>query len=1026
MDIRTALTAFALLYSAAVAIAAERPYLREADEIATLRQGWTDDARAKVREKWAGYLALSDEQFWTLPPGPAVYRAMGVNQTEGCPKCGKAAYDVGGLWPFKCDILNKPWKVTCPNCGAVFPTNDFAAFYESGLDSRGYFIPEQADRSLLFNPERPAADDPLRTWGVDDGTGWVDEKGNRFWFIARYCGTLWTQLTRDARAMAEDYQRTGEPRLAHVVGILMARMADIHPDLNFTEQGVHPGDYKLGRDEGKAIWACGPYSEAGRMRDLLTTYDDIWEPIGADTQLVEFLTARCAQIGHPERAGSADAVRRHIESELILEGARDVMRSRAAGSQRYGGDVGHMEWTLALQGLVVDDPELKAELLAWPFQGPFPLKGGMHEVLCGAILGREGAGGSSSPGYSKTHYTMARTLADIYARLEGPEHRDLYALYPAIKHSYDSQFLLNCCEKYFPHIGDSSPCGSPGLTCNANTMLEAFARFGEPRYARMAYFLNKHSTRGFPEQVGAQVQAIVDEQGDWEQTATNLNGYGLSILRSGDAADDQRAAWLYYGRAVTNSHSHDDRLNIGLYAKRLDLMPDLGYPERTGRWPRRVAWTSNTLSHNTVVVDGSRQKPVVGGRMQQMGVSPIVQMVDVASEAVYPQTNLYRRQYAMIDIDGADSYLVDLFRVKGGSEHHYSFHSAEGDVLTEGLTLTAQPTGTLAGEDIDFGEYDPQVKGLDYAGLGYEYLRNVRRDTAPPPAFSVTWQVKDTWGQHGKGLRAETDVRLRLSMLGQHDEVIIATGEPPRLGKPSNPESLEYLLVHNQGENAASVYAAVVEPYQGERRLSDIRRLPVEPAADDVEGIEAVALQITHADGMVDYVLSAHDGSVERTAGGIRFAAEWALIRVRDGQALYAAMAGGTLLSGYGVELGAPAAGREGTISDFDREMDESNCIYTETDLPMGETLAGTWMRVENDGRQDACYEIKSVRREDGRSVIDLGDISLIRGVKNPEDYAEGYEYNVAVGDAFTIPGWTWAQRGADGAWQVRSNVGAR
>ena len=46
---------------------------------------------------------------------------------------------------------------------------------------------------------------------------------------------------------------------------------------------------------------------------------------------------------------------------------------------------------------------------------------------------------------------------------------------------------------------------------------------------------------------------------------------------------------MYYGCAVTNSHTHYDRMNIGLFAKGLNLMPDLGYPERTGAWPKRGA-----------------------------------------------------------------------------------------------------------------------------------------------------------------------------------------------------------------------------------------------------------------------------------------------------------------------------------------------------------------------------------------------------------------------------------------------------
>lgn len=53
-------------------------------------------------------------------------------------------------------------------------------------------------------------------------------------------------------------------------------------------------------------------------------------------------------------------------------------------------------------------------------------------------------------------------------------------------------------------------------------------------------------------------------------------------------------------------------------------------------------------------------------------------MADLSAPEVYPQTSTYRRVVAMIDIDEDTSYTVDIFRVVGGNEHHFSFHGAEG------------------------------------------------------------------------------------------------------------------------------------------------------------------------------------------------------------------------------------------------------------------------------------------------------------------------------------------------------------
>jgi hypothetical protein len=44
------------------------------------------------------------------------------------------------------------------------------------------------------------------------------------------------------------------------------------------------------------------------------------------------------------------------------------------------------------------------------------------------------------------------------------------------------------------------------------------------------------------------------------------------------------------------------------------------------------------------------------------------------------------------------------------------------------------------------------------------------------------------------------------------------------------------------------------------------------------------------------------------------------------------------------------------------------------------------------------------VRREPGRTAIDLGDVNLVRSVKDPNNYKAGYRYNLDPGDRFTIP----------------------
>jgi len=1010
MRIELALVLLVLAAISISAVADQRPYLRAQDGVKALRDGCTPKMREDALTRWRHYLEMSDEDTWRLIPGSSVLRAKLVNRRQGCPNCGRKAFEVGGYCPFRFDFWSMPWKVKCPSCGEIFPKNDFQKFYESGLGQDGLFYPERADRSLLFNTEHPDPNDPLHLYGVDDGRGYIDSskldegEGVRspveYHFVARYCFQWWRQMTKDVAAMAFDYLRTGEPQLGHKVGIILARMAHVYPGLDYNTQGIHYSRDRLGGEPGKAIRACWePYEMQARAH----AYDDAWAVFGDDAELVEFLTAKVQQCGHAEWTGSVAAIRSHIEQNLVAEGARAIMEDRAKGSRWYGGDMGDVEYTVALLGATVDDEATKRELLEWPFAAPFPQRGGLHEMFTGPVIGREGAGGSSAMGYSSTHYEMGRKLADLYLAVRGPQHRDMYAEYPCIKKSYETQFFLNCTNRYHPQIGDSGSAGQPACRCDVSTALEAFRKFGDVKYAQMAYSLNHHSTEGFSPDVAEKIEAIIKQHGEIERGNTNLNGYGLTILRSGPEAQ-QRAAWLYYGCGVTNSHTHYDGLNIGLIAYELNLMPDLGYPERTGNWPKRIGWTSNTVSHNTVVVDQSRQQRAVVGNMNLFCCSPTVRLIDVSRAAVYPQTTFYGRSYAMIDISAQNSYLVDIFRVKGGKDHHLSFHSAEGDVVTEGLQLVKQPTGTLAGPDIEFAQSAEDAASVPGNISGFDYLRDVERDTAPPDHWSVEWQVKDTWNVLGQGRHAPTNVRLRFTMLGAHHEVMLADGEPPLLGKPNNPKVLKYLLVHDSGEDVASVYASVIEPYQRHSKLESIRRMPMEPPADDIDGMEAVAIEVKHSAGVTDYILSAHDGSVTRRVAGMEFAGQWGFVRTRDGKTEAAYLVGGTLLAGNDFRLESAVAQYEGIIAEMDREMDDHNCIYTDAQLPEGQMLTGSWLKVTNDGGQDACYEIKDIRSENGRTAIDLGDITFIRSVKDSTNYELGYIYNFEVGDHFTIP----------------------
>ena len=135
---------------------------------------------------------------------------------------------------------------------------------------------------------------------------------------------------------------------------------------------------------------------------------------------------------------------------------------------------------------------------------------------------------------------------------------------------------------------------------------------GDQDFVRLLYAANAHSTDGLPYDLFVEDPAafqqrvakfVADEGPDIKLSSVNKPNWCLAVLRAGTGAD-ARAAWLDYDSG--GRHGHADALNLGLFAKGLDLLPDMGYPPvQYGGWAAPCAvWYTQTTAHNTVVVDG--------------------------------------------------------------------------------------------------------------------------------------------------------------------------------------------------------------------------------------------------------------------------------------------------------------------------------------------------------------------------------------------------------------------------------------
>ncbi|MFB9755412.1 carbohydrate binding domain-containing protein [Paenibacillus hodogayensis] len=484
----------------------------------------------------------------------------------------------------------------------------------------------------------------------------------------------------------------------------------------------------------------------------------------------------------------------------------------------------------------------------------------------------------------------------------------------------------------------------------------------------------------------------------------NLLNEEARLLRdnSGTPEDTLRDTWMYYG--INYGHGHSDTLNLGLHAFKLDLSPDLGYPEFADVTDmHRAQWVMNTISHNTVMVDKKKQAAQLVANPQHFDDSGMVKLIDVEAPKVYPQTELYKRTTAMIKIDDANSYTVDFFRVKGGNDHYFSFHGAEGVAQASGLSLVVQPTGTYAGPDVAYGQRVDDIEGAGYRGSGFHYLKNVSRDTNPGDQFSIDWKVVDTW----KVLPTPADIHLRLTMLTSVNDVALADGVPPQ-NKPGNPKSLRYLIAHRSGTNLDSLFTSVIEPYQTNRKIDTIQPAVVKTGGSVASGNKVKAVKVTLANGRTDYIVNALNPEITYTVDDkFKFKGFMGVYSEQNGIPVYQYVHDGSFIVPIDAVAGSVPGALQGTVVDFTKVPSLHNEITVQLSAPGMNTAGwvGRTIVIANDGVRNAAYRIKGATDiGNGKYRLDLGDITLIRSFVDAYDFSKGYVYDIAEGASFRVP----------------------
>ena len=861
-----------------------------------------------VADQW---VAWEDAALRQLVPTADVPRAFNVG-TAGCPECGGKIYEKGGTYPWIIDPL-KPFKVECPVDGSVYPGNDYAGYYQSGFSDETKLAGEHSD----------------------NGWGWVGPDGHRYWFVAYANHWIWrNHIVPAVHNLGRAYVLTGDARYAHKAAVLLDRIAEVYPNMDYHTQSRY-GQLQAAhgsRYEGKIvnnIW------ETGVVSIFSETYDSIWETIDGDDALQEV----CGRSG--------EAIHANIEANILEEAIDGYFNNKVRGN------FGMHQRALVYAGLT----RQYGEQDKW-FDGLLnnaeasPSHIGLNYALYNLVY-RDGAPFETSPGYN---FSWVHNITDVASMLALAGY-DVFAI-PKIKLLYDGVLDVVNAGQFTPDLGDSGSVYGGKVGMDADVYQTAYRAYGDERYLNLLAemdALGEKSFRTYETLFRPVIPAVPAEP--VKQPSRVLDGYGMAIMNN--PADTCSLA-LYYG--YLGGHGHFDRLHFELFAHGQPLMPDLGYPDFMNAYvPGIFTWSKNTISHNTVTVDASRQAKNQAGVVNEFVNGGFARVLDIAAPGTYPQTSEYRRRVVMVDIDDSNSYYVDVFSVAGGSEHDYSLHGPPGTFSAASGELSEPAPGTLAGEDVPLAEIydDPGLaqagyEGVytGYAGSGFQHLFNVQRLTNGALTAEFT---------HEKDPAA----RLRIHLLNQAEqEVFVADAQ---VSPVKHKQLVKYIIARRSGPDLSSRFVSVIEPFGEAPLLTSAARIE----RDD----DAAVIEIQRS-GAVDYVVASSEGhALGVPEAGIETDAAFAVVTFNDGaEHGRAFFSGGTYLAVAGHRFEAqPVRGKVTSVEPGTRTIRVALDDSSQAD----EIDAAAVAHFSNDRRRTA-HRLAHAAANDGELTLVTRDALLV------------------------------------------------
>ncbi len=762
-------------------------------------------------EKWS---AWNEDSLLMLIPEAWVPRGFDLNAI-GCPVHGGEIFNVAGSYPWGIDP-KKPFKVTCPVGGETYPSNDFV-------------------ETVIKKSNAPTDSSYF-----DDGWGWLSPDNERFWFVAHANHWILHKHVQPAILnLSRAYFLTKEKKYAHTAALLLHRLAEVYPSMNHANQSRYGSMQRnvgsiYGGKVVNAIW------ETSFVTGMAEAYDEIWQTIDSDVALQKKLKKSGRQI------------RSYIEANFVENAIEGYYKGQVRGN--FG-----MHQTsllhLMLARQYVDTPGMLGQLLDSVTLDQSYV--GARYALYNRVF-RDGMP-LESPGYNLLWVGKFAVISYLLKKAGYDLFKD-----PKVKMLFDFPLKQTLVGKYTPDWGDTgSPLG--GLEGNSLSIYQyIYPQYKDSTYLGWMAFKNQTGPNSFNSFNSLFLPALPytkplpGKRAVAPQPNRLFAGFGLGLLNN--KADNVGLAFSF-GKHY--SHAHMDFLNFELFANDQKMMPDLGYPDAMNVYVKGIyTWSTHTVSHNTVMIDARRQERNLPGKLYDFSGSSFVQNMD-ASSPTYSAASLYRRNLVMVSTSDSSAYVVDIFRVKGGHQHDYLLHGPPGSTLTQNGSWSAPRPGTLAGENVAWGEIydnktlaDPDYKGgySSYSGSGFQYLFNVQ---------NLETGRADILYKHMR----DSSAQLKIHLLNhQPQQVFLADAyDKPRAKK----YILKYMIARRQGTDLSSTFLSVLEPFKGRALIDSVKKIPL---ADT----NAVLIAV-YRPGSIDYILNDMLGKTRRVLNDVQTDARYAV-----------------------------------------------------------------------------------------------------------------------------------------------------